>query len=60
MPYRNVGAFLCRLRAGTDPQVARLALKFLILTATRTSEVRLMKCYEVDVADTLGRSRLSE
>ena len=49
MPYRDVGAFLSRLRTGVVPQVARLALGFLILTVTRTSEVRLMSWDEVDV-----------
>ena len=49
MPYRDVGAFLSRLRTGVVPQVARLALEFLILTVTRTSEVRLMTWDEVDV-----------
>ena len=47
MPYRDVGAFLSRLRTGVVPQVARLALEFLILTVTRTSEVRLMTWDEV-------------
>ena len=48
MPYRDVGTFLSRLRAGNAPHAARLALEFLILTATRTSEVRLMIWDEVD------------
>ena len=49
MPYAQVGAFLPRLRTGAGPQAARLALEFLILTATRTSEVRLMTWNEVDL-----------
>ena len=48
MPYRNVGSFLSHLRAGNAPQAARLALEFLILTTTRTSEVRPMTWDEVD------------
>ena len=48
MPYAEVGAFLSRLRVGACPQAARLALEFLILTATRTSEVRLMTWEELD------------
>ena len=48
MPYAQVGAFLPRLGTGAGPQAARLALEFLILTATRTSEVRLMTWNEVD------------
>ena len=49
MPYRDVGAFLSRLRAGVVPQAARLALEFLILTVARTNEVRLMRWDKVDV-----------
>ena len=48
MAYAEVGAFLSRLRVGACPRAARLALEFLILTATRTSEVRLMTWDEVD------------
>ena len=47
MPYRDVPAFISRLRALN--LVSALALEFLILTACRTSEVRLAVWDEIDL-----------
>ena len=49
MAYRVTGAFLARVREGATQFAARLALEFMVLTATRTSEVRLMRWSEVDI-----------
>jgi integrase len=46
MPYRDVPEFYRKLRKGTG--IASLALRFLILTAARTSEVRLATFEEID------------
>jgi integrase len=46
MPYSDIPAFMCELRARKG--VSALALEFLILTATRTGEVIHMKRGEID------------
>lgn len=46
MPYTDVPAFYAALAAKTT--IAALALRFLILTATRTSEVRFAHIDEID------------
>ena len=50
MPYAEVPAFMARL--AETPGVAALALQFLILTATRTSETLNMTWDEIDPAMT--------
>lgn len=47
MPFADLPAFLAQLRA--RPALAARALEFLILTASRTSEVRLATWNEVDL-----------
>nr|WP_321442573.1 integrase arm-type DNA-binding domain-containing protein [uncultured Cohaesibacter sp.] len=50
MPYQEVPAFVARIRTEQKKGlVARLALEFLILTATRTSEVLKSEWVEVDL-----------
>jgi integrase len=39
LPYAQVPRFLLKLRAGDSSEIVRLAFEFLILTASRTSEV---------------------
>lgn len=52
MPYDDVPQFVKRLRASnTDGEIARLALEFLILTASRTSEVLKAEWPELEAAD---------
>ena len=54
MPYAEVPAFVHRLqRDDSRGKLARLALEFLILTATRTSEVLHAEWSEVDEASAL-------
>lgn len=48
MPYADVPAFVARLRDG-DLSVGRLALRFLILTAARSGEVRGLTWQELDL-----------
>ena len=49
MPYANVPALVSRLDAPDEPgEITRLALRFLILTATRTSEVLGARRSEID------------
>lgn len=48
MPYKDVPAFMAKLRDG-DSSVGRLALQFLILTGTRSGEVRSAKWSEFDL-----------
>lgn len=48
MPYRDLPPFMERLRAG-DESVGRLALRFLILTAARSGEVRKARWNEMDL-----------
>jgi len=47
MPYKDVPAFVSRLRASSS--LSTIALEFLILTACRTSEVRLAVWDEIDL-----------
>lgn len=49
MPYQEIAAFLTDLRAAKAGESARLALEFLVLTATRTSEVLHATWEEVDL-----------
>jgi integrase len=50
LPYAEVPAFVSRLRSSTnDGQAARLAFEFLILTASRTSEVLKARWTEIDL-----------
>ena len=48
MPYGELPAFIQALRASTADPVTKLGLEFLILTAARNGEVRLMEWSEVD------------
>jgi integrase len=48
LPYAQLPAFLQQLRAADALELARLAFEFLILTATRTTEVRLARPAEID------------
>ena len=48
MPYGKLPAFLLELRASTADTFTKLGLEFLILTASRNGEVRLMEWSEVD------------
>src|SRR5512145_2191595 len=50
LPYDDVPAFIRRLRASDNSEVAKLAFEFLILSATRTDEVLSMRWSEVDNA----------
>nr|NUR38132.1 tyrosine-type recombinase/integrase [Sphingomonas sp.] len=47
MPYRDMSAFMARLRAG-KPSVGRCALQFLILAGARSGEVRKAKWRDID------------
>jgi integrase len=49
IPYEGVPEFVARLREGNGGELARLAFEFLILTATRTSEVLNARWDEVDL-----------
>jgi integrase len=53
LPYFEVPAFMARLRASTDGEIARLAFEFLILTAARTSEVLKAPWTEVNLEERL-------
>jgi integrase len=48
LPYSEVPAFLVQLRAGRGRASTRLALEWLILTATRSRETRLARWEEMD------------
>ena len=50
MPYAQLPDFMKALRTSPTEAVTRLALRFLILTAARSGEVRFMEWAEVDVA----------
>lgn len=52
MPYSEVPAFLERLRTA-EPTVGRMALELLVLTATRSGEVRGATWEEVDLSKSL-------
>jgi integrase len=47
MPYRELPAFMAKLRAG-DHAIGRSALQFLILTAARSGEIRKARWSEID------------
>lgn len=51
VPYTEVPALACRLRASAGGEVTRLALGFLILTAARTNEVTGAQWDEIDLDD---------
>lgn len=48
LPYADIAAFVEELRGANVSQSIKLALEFLILTVTRTSEVLLAKWNEID------------
>ena len=52
MPYEAIPAFICAIRA--REAMAALALEFVILTATRTSEVLGATWAEVDLDKAIG------
>jgi integrase len=52
MPYKDVPAFMAKL-AGGDQSMGRLALRFLVLTAARSGEVRGATWSEVDFENAL-------
>lgn len=61
LPYQEMPTFILRLRSCTSSEVTRLAFEYLILTATRTSEVQQMLWSEVDLASkcwTIPASRM--
>jgi integrase len=61
LPYDQVPSFIRALRCGPSGMNARLGFEFLILTATRTSEVLNAKWQEVDFANrcwTIPASRM--
>jgi integrase len=49
LPYGKVPGFIKKLQAGDTPSLANLAFEFMILTATRTSEVLQAAWSEVDL-----------
>ena len=49
LPYGEISNFISDLRTTTADETTRLAFEFLILTATRTSEVLLAKWSEIDL-----------
>jgi integrase len=49
LPYGKLPTFVRELRGSNSGKLTRLALEFLILTATRTSEVLLANWYEIDL-----------
>jgi integrase len=49
LPYEDVPSFVQRLRGSDNGEVVRLAFEFLILTASRTSEVLEAKWSEFDL-----------
>lgn len=49
LPYSDVNSFIADLRNAEANESTRLAFEFLILTATRTSEVLLAKWSEIDL-----------
>ena len=50
LPYREIGAALATVEASGASQAAKLALKFVVLTACRSGEVRLVEWNEIDLA----------
>jgi integrase len=53
MDYRDLPAFLARLRSDDTPAMAKLALEFTILTAARTGEVINARWEEIDIGKRL-------
>ena len=53
LPYSEVPAFVARLQGSGDGEVARLAFEFLILTASRTSEVLGARWSEFNLTEKL-------
>jgi hypothetical protein len=51
LPYDEIPAFIQELRASNCSVLTKLALEFLILTATRTGEVRLAQWSEINFED---------
>ena len=51
LPYSDLGSFVTNLRKIDANESTRLAFEFLILTATRTGEVRLAEWPEIDLED---------
>ncbi len=49
LPYTDVSSFIADLRDADASESTRLAFEFLILTATRTSEVILAEWSEIDI-----------
>lgn len=47
MPYKEIPGFMARLQGG-DSSVGRLALRFLVLTAARSGEVRKARWRDID------------
>ena len=50
LPYDQVAAALATVRAGSSGMAATLAFEFLVLTAGRSSEVRLARWDEIDLS----------
>ena len=48
LPHQDVPAAISRVRASSGPDVAKLALEFLVLTAARWGEVRGAEWVEID------------
>lgn len=48
LPHPQVASFIAALRGAEASELARLAFEFLVLTATRTIEVRLARPEEID------------
>ena len=51
LPYERVADFVQQLRASENSEIVRLAFEFLILTASRTSEVLGAQWAEIDFAE---------
>jgi integrase len=61
LPYNEVNDFISELRATQCGESTKLAFEFLVLTATRTSEVQLAEWSEIDLEDkawTIPASRM--
>ena len=53
LPYRDVAAFIMKLRQSRADDVTKAAFEYLILTAARTREVRLATWSELDLEQAL-------
>ena len=61
LPHRDVAAAIERVRAGSAQPAVKLAFEFLVLTATRSGEVRGAQWAEIDTTDhvwTLSAQRM--